>query len=173
LRQAYDYWQNQPGNYRSPGLATGACFSAGEISKLLVSTTGGAPPTAPSAGPTTPLTAFRFPPLSSPKHPSTALNPLWAVWLRCLRRRTYRAPSAIRRQVHGVTPRCSYGRSSQRPNTHRAQPATPTAEAANITRHPQYAATDFVGDDTHYVTPASETGACKPVQRSTQWVSIR
>jgi hypothetical protein len=24
LRQAYDYWQNQPGNYRTPGLAIGA-----------------------------------------------------------------------------------------------------------------------------------------------------
>jgi hypothetical protein len=36
LRQAYDYWQNQPGNYRAPGLATSAYFSAGESSKLLV-----------------------------------------------------------------------------------------------------------------------------------------
>ena len=24
MRQAYDYWQNQPGNYRAPGLANGA-----------------------------------------------------------------------------------------------------------------------------------------------------
>ena len=31
MRQAYDYWQNQPGNYRSPGLATGAFYGAGEI----------------------------------------------------------------------------------------------------------------------------------------------
>ena len=36
MRQAYDYWQNQPGNYRAPGLATSAYFSAGESSKLLV-----------------------------------------------------------------------------------------------------------------------------------------
>jgi len=31
LRQAYDYWQNQPGNYRAPGLADRPYFRAEEI----------------------------------------------------------------------------------------------------------------------------------------------
>lgn len=31
LKQAYDYWQNQPGNYRAPGLACRRRVGAGEI----------------------------------------------------------------------------------------------------------------------------------------------
>jgi hypothetical protein len=85
--------------------------------------------------------AIRFPPLSSPGHPSAALNPLWAVWLRRPRRRTQRTASAIRRPLHEVTPRCSVvglanGQSPTEPNRPRLEANLPPR-----TRHPQYAAT--------------------------------
>jgi len=35
LRQAYDYWQNQPGNYRAPVKANRPYFRAEEFTKLL------------------------------------------------------------------------------------------------------------------------------------------
>ena len=57
----------------------------------------GAPPAAPSARPWAPLAAIRFPPLSSPGHPSAAAVPLWALWLRGPRWRT--SPGSFR---HGV-----------------------------------------------------------------------
>ena len=110
------------------------------FSKLLVGAPEGAPLAASSAGPTAPRTAIRFPPLSSPGHPSAAPHPLWAVWLRRPRRRTQRGASTIAvSATRGYLPMLS-GRSSQRPVTHRAHPAAAGGEPPSaIARQPQYA----------------------------------
>lgn len=76
-----------------------------------------------------------------------------------------------------VTPRCSVVglasgqsptepiRQRREPSSHRYSQATPVHRTAG--------AAGFVGVDFHYEPLASETGACKPVQRATQWSSAR
>jgi len=69
LRQAYDYWQNQPGNYRAPGTANCPCFRAEEFSSY----GGQAGPEARRARAARPACAglaaghIRFPLLNSPE----------------------------------------------------------------------------------------------------------
>jgi hypothetical protein len=137
----------------------------------------GAPYTAPSAGPTAPRTAIRFPPLSSPGHPSATLHPLWVVRLGGPRRRTQRGASTISvSATRGYLPLLS-GRSSHRPVTHRAHPAAAGASSLRCSQASPVrrtaGAAGFVRVDSHYEPPAGEAGACKPVQRATQWSSIR
>ena len=72
MRQAYDYWQNQPGNYRTPGLATRPFFRAGELDTGHCTPRGAAGRGAPGKARTTPTTGFRLPPLDSPGQPSAA-----------------------------------------------------------------------------------------------------
>jgi hypothetical protein len=119
------------------GWPTGACFSAGEMSKLLV----GAPKGTPAQRLRLGLWrrwAIRFPPPNSPGHPSTAPHPLWAVWSRRPKRRTRRAASAISASAaRGYLPMlCDMSR--HRPVTHRAQLAAAGTKPP-ASRHPQYA----------------------------------
>ena len=137
----------------------------------------GAPLIALSAGPIAPQTAVRFPPLSSPGHPFTALHPLWAVRLRRPRRRTQHVASTISVSVtRGYLP-LLIDRSSHRPVAHRAHPATAGASSLRYSQASSVRSTagavGFVRVDFHYEPPAGEAGACKPVQRATQWSSIR
>ena len=89
MRQAYDYWQNQPGNYRAPGLATGSarapperCLVTGwHLEPAAVCGRRCSPAAAPSARPWAPRWAIRFPPLRSPGHPPPHSRPGAVVWL--------------------------------------------------------------------------------------------
>lgn len=102
------------------------------------------------------------------------------MWLGCPRRRT-----SARLLPFRCPPTCGYlpllsGRSSQWPVTHRAQPAVrwasppPYSRASSVVGLLRFTAgAEFVRVDRHYEPPASETGACKPVQRDTQWKSAR
>jgi hypothetical protein len=169
LRQAYDYWQNQPGNYRSPGLAYRRRVScAGEI----VQVTGSRPLTgalhagksATAAGRLGPLLRqFRFPPLRSPGHPSTrTMRPLWAVRSGRPRRRTQRAASAISasaaRGCHLSL--CVTALASGQSPTEPIQQAVQEADASDCrcaapVRREAWA-TGFVEVDAHYEPPAGE-----------------
>ena len=139
MRQAYDYWQNQPGNYRAPGLATGACFSTGEMVSYWMAPLKVHPHSAVGRA-NSAARAFRFPPLNSPEHPSAALPHSGGCDLGAPRGGLTAQHLPFRCQLHGVDSRCSVGRSSQRPVTHRAQPAVDGGGPLSpIARHPQEA----------------------------------
>ena len=146
------------------GWPPAPCFSAGEI----VQVTGGATRARRSQrrrlGQQRRAAAVRFPPLSSPGHPSTALSPLRAVWSGRPRRRTQRAASAIAvSTARGYLPLlCSYasakGQSPTEPNRRRL-----AAERPPLARHTQCsraAGAAVRGVDSHYDPPAGEAGAC-------------
>ena len=86
----------------------------------------GAPLTAPSARPTAPRSAVRFPPLSSPGHPSTALNPRGSCGLGAPGGGRSAQLQPLRCPLHEVTSRCSVvdlarGQSPTEPNRRRLE----------------------------------------------------
>jgi hypothetical protein len=126
------------------------------------------------------LRQFRFPPLRSPGHPSTrTMRPLWAVRSGRPRRRTQRAASAISASAARGCPlslcvtAVASGQSPTEPIQRAVQRRVPPTAAAHLQYAVKPGATGFVEVDAHYEPLASETGACKPVQRDTQWTSAR
>ena len=69
MRQAYDYWQNQPGNYRAPGLADRPCFRAEELLSYRYGGPFQVPHPSPArpAWPDVPEKGIHLPPLGSPE----------------------------------------------------------------------------------------------------------
>ena len=110
MRQAYDYWQNQPGNYRAPGLANGAPERARRDIKSPVSR-----PLGPRRGQAsqrrlrTPTLGFHLTPLNSPGHLSPRGSPAWTggAGLGRPERRARPAASALCASAAGVVSRCS------------------------------------------------------------------
>lgn len=96
MRQAYDYWQNQPGNYRAPGLAYRREGRAGEISKLLVGALERAARQRPRQGRGRRYGQSAFPLFCSPGQTVRRTEPAWAVRLGHPGRRT-----RTRRVDHG------------------------------------------------------------------------
>ena len=135
--------------------------------------------TAPAAGPWAPCWAIRFPPLRSPGRPSTALtSPQAACDLGAPGGGPNRSASTMAvSAARGYLPMLC-GSASQRPVIHRTHPPPPETvmnpAASGITSTSAgLCAANFVEVDAHYESPASETGACKPVQATTQWESAR
>ncbi|KAJ3498828.1 hypothetical protein NLG97_g805 [Lecanicillium saksenae] len=102
------------------------CKSTGEISSYWVASTRDAPATAPSAYAIGTVFGIRFPTLSSPGHPSAALNPLGEVWFGRPRRRTQRLPSAIAASVKRDYLLLLSFRTCQRPVIHRTHSSAST-----------------------------------------------
>jgi hypothetical protein len=133
LRQAYDYWQNQPGNYRSPRLATSAFYGAGEISYWRASRRTRL--TAASGFPSTAAWHNAFPSLRSPELLASG---------RCAPRGGFSAPTPpLRRLRRTIDPlmlckMLAIGQQSTEPNSTAAASAHLSTKAP-ATAHPWYA----------------------------------
>jgi hypothetical protein len=137
LRQAYDYWQNQPGNYRAPRTACRPCFRAVEI----VTGSGAeacevarpAPAVCRAGRAPRLLSPPEFPRASSageegsPKRPNAP--PKSPKRRPCQEVPRERSPT-------GRYPRWLRSRAGQRPSTHRAQPSALRRTAAPVIAPP-------------------------------------
>jgi hypothetical protein len=118
LRQAYDYWQNQPGNYRSPGLACRRPRAPERLSKLLVVALADAPRGGSLGVALVAAGGNLLSPSQFPRAPSAA-----QVQLGCPKRRALPSlPQPWRRWVIRDFPLLLSFSASHRPDIHRAHP---------------------------------------------------
>ena len=153
------------------GWPTGASDGAGEISKLLVGARGRAAAQRGRRGRERRVRQSAFPLFV---HQSAVRHTLTRGSVRHGRpsRRTGSAASAMTASASARLPPVAQWYDS--PTASRPQNPTRAGVGASPRRHRASpvrraaVATDFVGGDAYYEPPASEAGACKPVQRATQ-----